>query len=154
MSLLQPRRLALSLALSLLWATVAFADTTPALRLKSPRVQIKADFVVARTSDVDNLGINFDLLPLTAPSTDLPANQKPAFLLYAAGSAVTQIYRALTQIKSKVIHIRHVTTAEDSAAVIQVDAFVSDGPPQSKTTPDVGDFPKLTQVSEVQGEIH
>lgn len=152
MSFSHPYRLVVSLALFLL-SSAAFAEPKAALNSNPPQVQIKVDFVVTNAADVDNLGINFDLIPLTAPSTSMPGNQKPAFLEYAAGNMARQLYQTLVRTRGLVIASQTITTANGTAAVVRVNTSIPSDTKQAETANGFALFPKLTTVTQVQGEL-
>jgi len=98
----------------------------------APRqVQIKVEFVTASVADVDNLGINFDLVPY--PGLELATKQgdstissaaPPTFLQYATGNIVAQLYQTLTRTRGKVVQAPLITTTNNVTATIQVNTQI------------------------------
>jgi len=97
----------------------------------APRqVQIRVEFVTASVADVDNLGINFDLVPY--PGLELATNQgngayggvtsatTPTFLQYATGNIVAQLFQTLVRSRGKVVQAPIITTTNNVTATIQV----------------------------------
>ena len=94
----------------------------------APRqVQIKVEFVTASVVDVDNLGVNFDLVPY--PGLELATNQgsstisttaAPTFLQYATGNIVAQLFQTLTRTRGKVVQAPIITTTNNVPASINV----------------------------------
>ena len=98
----------------------------------APRqVQIKVEFVTASVADVDNLGINFDLVPF--PGLELASRQgdstivsgvAPTFLQYATGNVVAQLYQTLTRSRGKVVQAPLITTTNNVTASIEVNTQI------------------------------
>ena len=98
----------------------------------APRqVQIKVEFVTASVADVDNLGINFDLVPY--PGIELATKQgdttissaaSPTFLQYATGNIVAQLYQTLTRTRGKVVQAPLITTTNNVTATIEVNTQI------------------------------
>ncbi len=97
----------------------------------APRqVQIKVEFVTASVSDVDALGINFDLVPY--PGLEVSSNQgtgsfggvvnglNPTFLQYQTGNIVAQFFQTLTRTRGKVVQAPLITTTNNVPASIQI----------------------------------
>ncbi len=150
----QLRRLVLGLALFLLWPTAAIAQSTADLpKLSRPQVQIKVDFVVSRAADVDNLGINFDLVPLTPSSASAPANHIPVFLQFATGNIVAQMYQTLTRTYGPAIASETITVTDNTAAVVRVNAALSSNTSPAEMPNGFPHFPQMKTVTQVQGEL-
>ena len=100
------------------------------LDIKPRQVQIKVEFVTASVTDVDALGINFDLVPY--PGLEVSSNQgsgafggtvsglAPTFLQYATGNIVAQLFQTLTRTRGKVVQAPLITTTNNVQASIQV----------------------------------
>jgi len=98
----------------------------------APRqVQIKVEFVTASVVDVDNLGINFDLVPY--PGLEFATNQgtnaissaaQPTFLQYATGNIVAQLFQTLIRTRGKVVQAPLITTTNNVTATIQVNTQI------------------------------
>ncbi len=87
-------------------------DIAPAIR----RVTLDTAFVSASVEDIDALGINFDLRPLSAPPQ--------TFLVFARGATVAQLYQTLTRTRGKVVLAAPVTVGDGSPALITVDKII------------------------------
>ncbi|MGI4788150.1 MAG: type II secretion system protein GspD [Janthinobacterium lividum] len=101
----------------------------------APRqVQIKVEFVTASVTDVDALGINFDLVPY--PGVELSSGQgsgsfggtitglEPTFLQYATGNIVAQLFQTLTRTRGKVVQAPLITTTNNVTATIQINTQI------------------------------
>ena len=98
----------------------------------APRqVQIKVEFVTANVTDVDNLGVNFDLVPY--PGLEFATNQgtntisniaQPTFLQYATGNIVAQLFQTLVRTRGKVVQAPLITTTNNVTATIQVNTQI------------------------------
>ena len=100
------------------------------LDIKPRQVQIKVEFVTASVTDVDALGINFDLVPY--PGLEISSNQgsgsfggtvsglAPTFLQYATGNIVAQLFQTLTRTRGKVVQAPLITTTNNVPASIQI----------------------------------
>ena len=98
----------------------------------APRqVQIKVEFVTASVTDVDNLGVNFDLVPY--PGLELATSQgsstissvaPPTFLQYATGNIVAQLFQTLVRSRGKVVQAPLITTTNNVTATIQVNTQI------------------------------
>ncbi len=94
----------------------------------APRqVQVKVEFVTASVTDVDNLGVNFDLVPYpglefgtTQGNSTLVTGVQPTFLQYATGNIVAQLYQTLTRTRGKVVQAPLITTTNNVQATIQI----------------------------------
>ena len=95
----------------------------------SPRVQVqvKVEFVTASVTDVDNLGVNFDLVPYpglefgtTQGNSTIVTGVQPTFLQYATGNIVAQLYQTLTRTRGKVVQAPLITTTNNVQATIQI----------------------------------
>ncbi len=94
----------------------------------APRqVQIKVEFVTASVTDVDNLGVNFDLVPYpglefgsTQGNSTLVSGVQPTFLQYATGNIVAQLYQTLTRTRGKVVQAPLITTTNNTPGTIRV----------------------------------
>ncbi len=97
----------------------------------APRqVQIKVEFVTASVTDVDALGINFDLVPypgLEASSSQgtgsfggVVSGLNPTFLQYQTGNIVAQLFQTLTRTRGKVVQAPLITTTNNVQAQIQI----------------------------------
>ena len=97
----------------------------------APRqVEIKVEFVTASVTDVDALGINFDLVPY--PGLEVSSGQgsgqfggtisgiQPTFLQYATGNIAAQLFQTLTRTRGKVVEAPLITTTNNVEARIQV----------------------------------
>ena len=97
----------------------------------APRqVQIKVEFVTASVTDVDALGINFDLVPY--PGLEVSSSQgtgsfggtisglNPTFLQYQTGNIVAQLFQTLTRTRGKVVQAPLITTTNNVQAQIQI----------------------------------
>ena len=115
----------------LIEATVAGYQTVKnlvrILDIAPRQVQIKVEFVTASVVDVDNLGVNFDLVPY--PGVELATNQgssavvttaQPTFLQYATGNIVAQLFQTLVRTRGKVVQAPIVTTTNNVQANINV----------------------------------
>jgi len=112
-------RLALSLALSLLWPATAFAQTPPAPpRADVPRIQIKVNFATVSAAELDKSGVTFDRVPFERPT----ANPEPtgSFLQYAVGDHAAQLLQMLLRVRGRVVQAPLITTANNVAATIRV----------------------------------
>lgn len=126
MSFLQTRRLVLSLALALLWPATAYAQMPPTPpQADPPQVQIKVAFVTVSAADLDKSGVTFDRVPLAQPT----ANPAPegAFLQYATGNIVAQLFQTLASTRGKVVQAPLITTSSNVPATIRVSTQVPDG---------------------------
>jgi len=101
------------------------------LDIKPRQVQIKVEFVTASVADVDNLGINFDLVPF--PGIELASKQgdstivsnvAPTFLQYATGNVVAQLFQTLTRSRGKVVQAPLITTTNNVTASIEVNTQI------------------------------
>ncbi len=130
MSLLQTRRLALGLALSLLWPATAFAQMPPApaqadaQQVQLKQVQLKVDFVTVSTADLDKSGVAFDRVPLAQPTAN-PGPTGP-FLQYATGDIVAQLLRTMSRTPGKVVQAPVITTTNNVPATIQINTQTPD----------------------------
>jgi general secretion pathway protein D len=101
----------------------------------APRqVEIKVEFVTASVTDVDNLGVNFDLVPY--PGLELATSQGsgqyggtatgigPTFLQYATGNIVAQLFQTLVRTRGKVVQAPLVTTTNNYPATINISTTV------------------------------
>jgi general secretion pathway protein D len=101
----------------------------------APRqVQIKVEFVTASVTDVDALGINFDLVPY--PGLEVSSGQgtgsfggtvsglQPTFLQYATGNIVAQLFQTLTRTRGKVVQAPLITTTNNVTATIQINTQI------------------------------
>ena len=101
----------------------------------APRqVQIKVEFVTASVADVDNLGINFDLVPI--PGLELATQQgngiyggtaasvAPTFLQYATGNVVAQLFQTLVRTRGKVVQAPLITTTNNVQANISINTQI------------------------------
>ncbi len=97
----------------------------------APRqVQIKVEFVTASVTDVDALGINFDLVPYpglevssgqgNGPFGGVVSGVPPTFLQYATGNIVAQLFQTLTRTRGKVVQAPLITTTNNVPASIQI----------------------------------
>jgi len=94
----------------------------------APRqVEIKVEFVTASVTDVDNLGINFDLVPYPGleigtqqGSTTIAQGIIPTFLQYATGNIAAQLYQTLIRTRGKVVQAPLITTTNNVTASITV----------------------------------
>ena len=94
----------------------------------APRqVQVKVEFVTASVTDVDNLGVNFDLVPYpglefgsTQGNSTLVSGIQPTFLQYATGNIVAQLYQTLVRTRGKVVQAPLITTTNNVQATIQI----------------------------------
>ncbi len=97
----------------------------------APRqVSVKVEFVTASVTDVDALGVNFDLVPY--PGLEVSSGQgtgsfggtvsgvQPTFLQYATGNIVAQLFQTLTRTRGKVVQAPIITTTNNVPASIQV----------------------------------
>ena len=97
----------------------------------APRqVQVKVEFVTASVTDVDALGINFDLVPY--PGLEASSNQgtgnfggvvnglNPTFLQYQTGNIVAQLFQTLTRTRGKVVQAPLITTTNNVQASINI----------------------------------
>ena len=97
----------------------------------APRqVQIKVEFVTASVTDVDALGVNFDLVPY--PGLEISSSQgtgsfggtisglNPTFLQYQTGNIVAQLFQTLTRTRGKVVQAPLITTTNNVPATIQI----------------------------------
>ena len=151
------RRLSLPiLAALLLWPAAAPAQP-PAPAKVSPRtVTIQVAFVTASFADVDNLGINFDLIPAYGPKIAPNAGtapKPPTYLQFSSDKIVAQLYQTLTRIRGKVILLPSVTTPDDSPATIAVDASVPEFTSPVSVANGPSTFPHLTGSIRVQGTL-
>jgi len=98
----------------------------------APRqVQIKVEFVTASVADVDNLGINFDLVPFPGlevgtqnGSSTISTAATPTFLQYATGNIVAQLFQTLTRTRGKVVQAPLITTTNNVTASIEVNTQI------------------------------
>lgn len=98
----------------------------------APRqVQVKVEFVTASVTDVDNLGVNFDLVPYPGlefgtqqGNTTLVSGVQPTFLQYATGNIVAQLYQTLTRTRGKVVQAPIITTTNNVTATIEVNTQI------------------------------
>jgi general secretion pathway protein D len=101
----------------------------------APRqVEIKVEFVTASVTDVDALGVNFDLVPY--PGLEIASGQgsgsfggtisglEPTFLQYATGNVVAQLFQTLTRTRGKVVQAPMITTTNNVTATIQVNTQI------------------------------
>ncbi len=122
MSLLQTRRLVLSLALSLLWASPAFAQAPTAPPQAAARqVQLKIAFVTASDADIDKSKVAFDRVPMALP--DAPPSPMGPFLRYAVGDAADRLFQTLLHAGGKVVQAPLITTMTNVPASIQVNSL-------------------------------
>ena len=107
------------------------AAGTPSLPLPAPsHVQLQVALVTASVADVDNLGINFDLLaahPYPA-KPDTQANPStagsPAFLQFATGSLVAQLLQSVKR-NHKIVQSSVITTPNNVTATIETTPLLS-----------------------------
>ena len=101
----------------------------------APRqVSIKVEFVTASVTDVDALGVNFDLVPY--PGLEVSSGQgtgtfggtvngvQPTFLQYATGNIVAQLFQTLTRTRGKVVQAPLITTTNNVTATIEVNTQI------------------------------
>ncbi len=101
----------------------------------APRqVQVKVEFVTASVTDVDALGVNFDLVPY--PGLEVASSQgsgtfggvfnglNPTFLQYATGNIAAQLFQTLTRTRGKVVQAPIITTTNNVTATIQVNTQI------------------------------
>ena len=101
----------------------------------APRqVEIKVEFVTASVTDVDNLGVNFDLVPY--PGLELATSQGsgqyggtatgigPTFLQYATGNIVAQLFQTLVRTRGKVVQAPLITTTNNVQATINIQTTI------------------------------
>ncbi len=142
--------------------TLLFAPTAvpaqPSLTAKAaPRtVTIQVAFVTASDTDIDNLGINFDLIPTFAPidPPNIGSVQKmPTFFAVSATKTVGELYKTLTRVHGKTILALPVTTTENTAATILVDAPVPEYQSLVTTVNTQDSFPQLTGSVRIKGTL-
>lgn len=132
---------------SLLLLPAAASAQEPA-KDPSHKVVLQITFVAVKMSDLDALGINFDLVPIPALSTS-----PKQFLATATGSIVTQSYGRLTQTSGVQSHFFTPASAvvpDSMPATFAVHAQFRDtatqaGPDQKMS------FPRLTSSSQIDG---
>ena len=101
----------------------------------APRqVQVKVEFVTASVTDVDALGINFDLVPY--PGVEISSGQgtgsfggtvsglAPTFLQYATGNIAAQLFQTLTRTRGKVVQAPLITTTNNVTATIEINTQI------------------------------
>ena len=101
----------------------------------APRqVEIKVEFVTASVTDVDNLGVNFDLVPY--PGLEFATGQgngqyggtatgiAPTFLQYATGNIVAQLFQTLVRTRGKVVQAPMITTTNNVPATINISTTI------------------------------
>ena len=94
----------------------------------APRqVEIKVEFVTASVTDVDNLGINFDLVPYPGlefgtqnGNSTITSSVPPTFLQYATGNLVAQLFQTLTRTRGKVVQAPIITTTNNVPGTINI----------------------------------
>ena len=112
MSLLQTRRLVLSLALSLLWPATAFAQTPAGSPTTNPpQVQIKVNFRHCQHRRPEQIRGDVRPCAVGEPDGTVP-RQTGAFLQYATGNIVAQLFQTLASTPGKVVQAPLVTTAQ------------------------------------------
>lgn len=153
------RRLSyLPLAALLLWPVAAPAQT-PANSPKpgTQRVEILVTFVAHDMADVDNLGVNFDLIPIPAPPDKTATGPAPksstAFLEHAAGNVVDQLYQTLTRTQTKGPPRSLVTTADNTPATFSIDTAALVHRASASVSPGPSVFPKLSPGVGIQGKL-
>ena len=98
----------------------------------APRqVEIKVEFVTASVADVDNLGINFDLVPYPGlefgtqnGNSTISTAAAPTFLQYATGNLVAQLFQTLTRTRGKVVQAPMITTTNNVPADIEINTQI------------------------------
>ncbi len=94
----------------------------------APRqVEIKVEFVTASVTDVDNLGVNFDLVPYPGlefgtqnGNSTITQAIPPTFLQYATGNLIAQLFQTLTRTRGKVVQAPIITTTNNVQATINI----------------------------------
>lgn len=135
----------LLLAALLLAPAAASAQAPPIAAKTAPRtISIQVAFVSVSVADVDALGINFNLRPLSTPPH--------TFLTFARGNIVSQLYQTLTRTRGKAILAVPITASDNSFVTIAVDTEVagvmSPSTPKSNLL-----FPQLTGSLRVSGKL-
>ncbi len=89
------------------------------------------EFVTASVADVDNLGINFDLVPYPGlefgtqnGNSTISTAAAPTFLQYATGNIVAQLFQTLTRTRGKVVQAPLITTTNNVTASIEVNTQI------------------------------
>lgn len=138
-----------SLLLAALLLQPAAASAQAPAKNPPRKVSLQVTFVAVKTSDLEALGINFDLVPIPAP----PASPKQ-FLAVAAGSSVTDSYRRLTQtagVQSHFITPASAVVSDTVPATFAVHAQFTDPVPETMSNPGKS-FPRLTSSSQIEGK--
>ncbi len=104
------------------------------LDVKPRQVEVKVEFVTASVTDVDALGVNFDLVPY--PGLEISSGQgsgsfggtvtgvQPTFLQYATGNIAAQLFQTLTRSRGKVVEAPIITTTNNVPANIEIDTEI------------------------------
>lgn len=127
----------------LLWPATAPAQTAPAAETKSA-VVIKADFVLIKTSTLDDSRFHFDLVPLKVADNQPALPQEPVTLQYAAGYPATRLYQEM----QKTTPMAAFTRRNVSAPVVSTP---NDIPVTITVNEEVTDFDTVNMVSGVPG---
>ncbi len=105
-----------------------------ALDVAPRQVEVKVEFVTASVTDVDALGVNFDLVPY--PGLEVSSGQgsgsfggvvtgvQPTFLQYATGNIAAQLFQTLTRSRGKVVEAPLITTTNNVQATISVNTQI------------------------------
>ncbi len=105
-----------------------------ALDIAPRQVEVKVEFVTASVTDVDALGVNFDLVPY--PGVEVSSGQgsgsfggvvtgvQPTFLQYATGNIAAQLFQTLTRSRGKVVEAPLITTTNNVQATISVNTQI------------------------------
>ena len=89
------------------------------LDIKPRQVQIKVEFISAAVNDVDQFGINFDIVPF--PGVEAGTSNAPVsntFLQVASGNIVAQLFANLRKTRTKVVQSPVITTTNNVTASI------------------------------------
>ena len=131
---------------------------TPSQSLQaSSQVQLQVVFVTASVADIDNLGINFDLLPAhpypAKPEvpTNLSVAASPAFLQFATGSLVAQLLQSVKR-NHKIIQLSVITTPNNVTATIETRLQLSSRDRQANISA-LQDCPMVTPRINSDGSI-
>ncbi len=133
----------LPLAALLLWPAAAPTQTVPAAETKNA-VAIKTDFVLVKTSDLNDSRFHFDLMPLKVAGNQTELPQEPVALQYAAGYPTALLYQEM----QKITPIAAFTRRNVSAPVV---ITPGDVPVTITVNEEVADFDGLDLVAGAPG---
>jgi len=150
------RRFTFLLLLTFLLAPTVASAQPPLTAKAAPRtVTIQVAFVSASVADVNNLGINFDFIPVSTPIKPADGDEVPTiprYFQFSTEKIVGQLYQTVTRARGKVIFATPVTIADNTAAAVLVDADVPEFASAVQFNGQ-SSFPKLVGSIKIRGTL-